>query len=46
MLGAVDRVCPLLGLAGERRVTIDGVDAAHRCFAEDPPSSLDRRMQA
>ena len=46
MLGAVDRVCPLLGLAGERGVTIDGVDAAHRCFAEAPPAALDRRMQA
>jgi LysM repeat protein len=46
MLGTVDRVCPLLGLAGERGVTIDGVDAAHRCFAEDPPSPLDRTMQA
>jgi hypothetical protein len=42
----VDRVCPLLGLAGERGVTIDGVDAAHRCFAEDPPAPLDRGMQA
>jgi LysM repeat protein len=46
MLGRVDRVCPLLGLAGERGVTIDGVDAAHRCFAEDPPSPLDRGTQA
>jgi nucleoid-associated protein YgaU len=46
MLGAVDRVCPLLGLAGERGVTIDGVDAAHRCFAEDPPTPLERTMQA
>ena len=46
MLGPVDRVCPLLGLAGERGVTIDGVDAAHRCFAEDPPSPLERTMQA
>ena len=46
MLGPVDRVCPLLGLAGERGVTIDGVDAGHRCFAEDPPAPLDRGMQA
>jgi nucleoid-associated protein YgaU len=46
MLGRVDRVCPLLGLAGERGVTIDGVDAAHRCFADDPPSPLDRSTQA
>jgi hypothetical protein len=46
MLGPVDRVCPLLGLAGERGVTIDGVDAAHRCFAEDPPTPLERGLQA
>jgi LysM repeat protein len=46
MLGSVDRVCPLLGLAGERWVAIDGVDSAHRCFAEDPPATLDRSMQA
>jgi hypothetical protein len=46
MLTRVDRVCPLLGLAGERGVTIDGVDAAHRCFADDPPSPLDRSTQA
>ena len=42
----MDRVCPLLGLAGERAVTIDGVDSAHRCFAEDPPSPLERGTQA
>jgi len=46
MLGRVDLVCPLLGLVGERGVTIDGVDAAHRCFADDPPSPLDRSTQA
>jgi LysM repeat protein len=46
MLGSVDRVCPLLGLAGERGVAIDGVDAAHRCFAEDPPATLERSTQA
>jgi LysM repeat protein len=46
MLRAVDRVCPLLALAGERGVTVDGVDAGHRCFAEDPPTPLDRTMQA
>jgi LysM repeat protein len=46
MLGSVDRVCPLLGLAGERGVTIDGVDAGHRCYAEDPPAPLDRSTQA
>jgi hypothetical protein len=46
MLGAVDPVCPLLALAGERGATVDGVDAAHRCFAEDPPAPLDRATQA
>jgi LysM repeat protein len=42
----VDRVCPLLALAGDRRSAVDGVDAAHRCHAEIPPSSLDRPTQA
>jgi LysM repeat protein len=42
----VDRVCPLLGLQGDRRSAIDGVDGSHRCFAEDPPSPLDRPQQA
>jgi LysM repeat protein len=42
----VDRVCPLLGLAAERGVAIDGVDPAHRCHAEDPPIALERTVQA
>ena len=42
----MDRVCPLLGLAAERGVAIDGVDTAHRCHAEDPPISLERAVQA
>ena len=42
----MDRVCPLLGLAGDRRVAVDGVDGGHRCHAEDPPPPLDRAMQA
>ena len=42
----MDRVCPLLGLQGDRRTAIDGVDGAHRCHAEDPPVTLDRAMQA
>ncbi len=46
MLGLVDRVCPLLALAGDRRTAVDGVDDAHRCHAEDPPAPLDRPMQA
>ena len=42
----MDRVCPLLALAGDRRSAVDGVDAAHRCHAEIPPAPLDRAMQA
>ena len=42
----MDRVCPLLGIAGDRRSAVDGVDAAHRCHAEDPPATLDRNVQA
>ena len=46
MLRAVDRVCPLLGLAGDRRTAVDGVDGAHRCHADEPPTPLDRNLQA
>lgn len=46
MLGDVEPVCPLLRLAGERHIAIDGVDAAHRCHADDPPSELDRTTQS
>ena len=42
----MDRVCPLLGLQGDRRSAIDGVDAGHRCHADDPPTALDRQQQA
>jgi len=42
----VDRVCPLLGLHGDHRTAIDGVDGAHRCHADDPPLALDRQQQA
>jgi LysM repeat protein len=42
----VDRVCPLLGLYGDDRSAIDGVDGAHRCFAEPTPMVLDRQQQA
>ena len=41
----MDRVCPLLGLAAERGVAIDGVDAGHRCHAEEPPAPLERATQ-
>src|SRR5688572_27310029 len=46
MLGAVDRVCPLLDLASDRRVAVDGVDNAHRCHAEATPMPLERQQQA
>jgi LysM repeat protein len=46
ILRVVDRVCPLLGLQGDRRSVIDGVDGGHRCHAEDPPTPLDRQQQA
>jgi LysM repeat protein len=42
----VDRVCPLLGLASDRRVAVDGVDNAHRCHAEAIPMPLERQQQA
>ncbi|HVL53844.1 MAG TPA: LysM domain-containing protein [Vitreimonas sp.] len=42
----MDRICPLLALSGDRRSVVDGVDAAHRCHAEEPPAPLDRGMQA
>jgi len=41
---SVDRVCPLLGLAADRRVAVDGVDAAHRCYAEQPAAALDPEL--
>ena len=46
MLDVVDRVCPLLGLASDRRVAVDGVDNAHRCHAEPIPMPLERQQQA
>jgi LysM repeat protein len=42
----VERVCPLLGLASDRRSAIDGVDGAHRCHAEELPMPLERQMQS
>jgi LysM repeat protein len=46
MLGDVDRVCPLLALAADRRTVMDGVDASHRCHALPEPLSLERQLQA
>lgn len=42
----MDRICPLLGLQGEARSVIDGVDGGHRCHAEVPATALDRQQQA
>jgi LysM repeat protein len=42
----VDRVCPLLGLVGDARTVIDGVDGGHRCHADAEPITLERQMQA
>lgn len=46
MLGAVDRVCPLLALIADRRTVVDGVDPNHACHALDEPMPLDRQYQA
>jgi LysM repeat protein len=42
----VDRVCPLLALAGDRRAAVDGVDQSHRCHADEPPQPIDRGTQS
>ena len=41
----MDSVCPLLGLAGDRRTAIAGVDSGHRCHAEATPIPLEPRIQ-
>lgn len=46
MLGAVDRVCPLLALTADGRTVVDGVDPNHACHALDEPMPLDRQVQA
>lgn len=43
---SVTRVCPLLGLTGDRRSVVDGIDAAHRCHAEAEPALIERTWQA
>ena len=40
------RVCPLLGLVSDRRSVVDGIDAAHRCHAEESPLPIERTWQA
>jgi LysM repeat protein len=42
----MDRVCPLLALAADRRTAVDGVDGGHRCHALDPPVALERDRQS
>lgn len=42
----VNRVCPLLGLSGDRRSAIDAFDAAHRCHSESAPVPIERQWQA
>ena len=42
----VNRVCPLLGLSGDRRSAVDGIDSAHRCHADVIPASIERQWQA
>jgi LysM repeat protein len=42
----MDRVCPLLALAADRRTAVDGVDGGHRCHALEPPAALERDRQS
>lgn len=42
----MNRVCPLLGLVGDRRSVVDGIDAAHRCHAQESPLPIERTWQA
>jgi LysM repeat protein len=42
----MDRVCPLLALAADRRTAVDGVDGGHRCHALEPPAPLERDRQS
>jgi LysM repeat protein len=42
----VNRVCHLLGLTGDRRSAMDGIDAAHRCHSDAVPLPIERQWQA
>lgn len=42
----VNRVCPLLGLTGDRRSVVDGIDTGHRCHADAAPLPIERQWQA
>jgi len=39
-------VCPLLGLLGDRRSAVDGIDSGHRCHADAAPLPIERGWQA
>jgi LysM repeat protein len=41
----VDRICPLLAMAGDRRTVCDGYDPNHRCWSASAPPALDRAQQ-
>lgn len=43
---AVDQICPLLTLGGDRRIVSGTPDAAHRCSAGDTLSTIERDYQA
>jgi LysM repeat protein len=41
----VDRICPLLAMAVDRRTVCAGYDPNHRCWSSNPLPVLDRRQQ-
>jgi LysM repeat protein len=41
----VDRICPLLAMAADRRTVCAGYDPNHRCWSSNPLPVLDRRQQ-
>ncbi|HEX6138944.1 MAG TPA: LysM peptidoglycan-binding domain-containing protein [Candidatus Limnocylindria bacterium] len=42
----MDRICPYLAIATDRRSVVDGFDPDHRCQAASPPEALSRTEQA
>ena len=41
----MERICPLLVLASDRRAVVDGFDPEHRCSSRTPAPVLDRAQQ-
>ena len=41
----MERICPLLVLASDRRAVVDGFDPEHRCSSPTPAPVLDRAQQ-